>query len=185
MDIRFSGKNISVTEGMREHLKEKLLKLDKYAPRIIEAHTIVKKEKHLYIAEITLLAKHLRAYGEGSSKENVFTAMDQAAVKIEKQLKKFREKVKDHHKHGDPVTPSKRLLKRAGVPAGLASLEESLPKIVKASAFQAKPMSSKEASLQLQLSAELFLVFRNASTQHVNVIFKREDGDHGLVEPEF
>ncbi len=115
MDIRFSGKNISITEGMREHLKEKLLKLDKYAPRIIEAHGVVKKEKYLYIAEITLLAKHLRAYGEGSSKENIFTAMDQAAIKIEKQLKRFREKIKDHHKHGIPGAALKKLLKKAGI----------------------------------------------------------------------
>ena len=111
MDIRFSGKNISVTEGMREHLKEKILKLDKYAPRIVEAHAVVKKEKYVYIAEITLLAKHLRAYGEGKAKENVFTAIDQAAVKIEKQLKKFREKIKDHHKHGVPAAASKKILK--------------------------------------------------------------------------
>ncbi len=186
MDIRFSGKNISITEGMREHLKEKLLKLDKYAPRIVEAHGVVKKEKYLYIAEVTLLAKNLRAYGEGSSKENIFTAMDQAAIKIEKQLKRYREKFKDHHKHGAPSgAPSKKLLKKAGVPSGLSPLEENLPRIVKSASFAAKPMSPKEASLQLQLSPEPFLVFQNAATQLVNVIFKREDGDHGLVEPEF
>ena len=185
MDIRCSGKNLSVTEGMKEHLKEKLLKLDKYAPRIVESHVILKKEKYVYIAEVTLLAKHLRAYGEGKSKENVFTAIDQATVKIEKQLKKFREKIKDHHKT-TLTGVSKKFLKKAGVPAGLSPMEDSFPRIVKASSsFAAKPMSPVEASLQLRVSPEPFLVFRNAATQHVNVIFKREDGNHGLVEPEF
>ena len=74
MNIRFSGKNLSVTAGMKEHLEEKLGKLDKYAPRLVESHVILKKEKYVFIAEITLLAKNLRAYGEGRSKENVFTA---------------------------------------------------------------------------------------------------------------
>ncbi|OGW83899.1 MAG: ribosomal subunit interface protein [Omnitrophica bacterium GWA2_52_8] len=185
MDIRFSGKNIGITEGMRQHLKEKLLKLDKYAPRIVESHVVVKKEKYVYIAEVTLLAKHLRAYGEGRSKENIFTAMDQAAVKIEKQLKKFREKVKDHHKYGMPASSSGKQMKKAGIPFGLSPSEKTFPRIVKAQSFAAKPMSPEEASLQLRLLPEPFLVFRNASTQHVNVIFKRKDGDHGLVEPEF
>ena len=185
MDIRFSGKSISITEGMKEHFREKLLKLDKYAPRIVEAHVILKKEKYVYIAEVTLLAKHLKAYGEGESKENVFTAIDQAAVKIEKQLKKFREKIKDHHKHGLPISSSKKLLKKAGVPLGLAPMDRTLPRIVKMHSFAAKTMSPEEASLQLGLLPDWFLVFRNASTQHVNVIFKREDGHHGLVEPEF
>lgn len=183
MDIRFSGKNIKVTEGMKDHFEEKILKLDKYAPRIVEAHGIVKKEKYVYIAEVTLLAKHLRAYGEGRSKENVFTAIDQAAVKIEKQLKKFREKIKDHHKHGIPVSASRKLLKKAGVPIDLPSVEEASPRIMKTKSFVPKPMSPEEASLQLRLSPEPFLVFRNAKNQNVNVIFKREDGDHGLVEP--
>ena len=182
MDIRFSGKNISVTEGMKTHLRQKLLKLDKYAPRIVESHVVLKKEKYVHIAEVTLLAKHLRAYGEGRSKENIFTAIDQAALKIEKQLKRFREKIKDHHKHGLPASSAKRLLKKAGVPIGLG--EELSPRIVKARSFAAKPMSPEEASMQLRLSPENFLVFRNAATQNVNVIFKREDGDHGLVEPE-
>ena len=185
MDIRCSGKNMTVTEGMKEHLKEKLLKLDKYAPRIVESHVILKKEKYVYIAEVVLLAKNLRAYGEGQSKENIFTAIDQAAIRIEKQLKKFREKVKDHHRHGLPISSSKKILKKARVPVGLSAAEVTLPRIVRTKSFASKPMSLEEASMQLQLSPEHFLVFRNASTQHVNVIFKREDGTHGLVEPEF
>ncbi len=184
MDIRFSGKNIGITEGMKDHFKEKLLKLDKYAPRIVESHVILKKEKYVYIAEITLLAKNLKAYGEGKTKENVFTAIDQAASRIEKQLKKFREKVKDHHK-GPAAGPSQKQLRKAGIADGAAAQEAGSPRIVKAGSFAVKPMSAGEASLQLQISREPFLVFRNASTQNINVIFKRGDGDHGLVEPEF
>lgn len=108
MDIRYSGKNLTVTEGMKEHLQLKLGKFEKYAPRLIESHVVLIKEKYLFIAEITLLAKSLRAYGEGTSKTDVFKAIDQAYEKVEKQLKRFREKVKDHHK-----TPTaKETLKR-------------------------------------------------------------------------
>ena len=99
MDIRYLGKKLTVTGGMKEHLSEKLNKLDKYAPRILESHVVLKKEKYIFTAEVTLLAKNLRAYGDGESKENIFAAIDLACVRIEKQLKKYREKVKDHHKN--------------------------------------------------------------------------------------
>ncbi len=178
MDIRISGKNFEVTAGMKEHLQEKLLKLDKYAPRIIEAHVILKKEKYLYVAEVTLLGKNLRPYGEASSKENIFTAMDQACVKIEKQLKKFREKVKSHHKGN-----FKEARKEKEVLLGVSEGDE--PQVIRSRSFAAKPMSIEEANMQFKLSTKPFLVFKNSSTQKVNVMFKREDGNHGLVEPEF
>ena len=177
MDIRFSGKNLSVTEGMKEHLREKLVKLDKYAPRLIESHVILKKEKYFFVVEITLLAKDLRAYGEGTGKDNIFTAMDQAYSRIEKQLKRFREKIKDHHKHGTPEQPV--------VGSRVSEIPAASPRIVRSRGFAPKPMSIEEASLQIGLSAGSFLVFQNASTQKVNVIFKREDGNHGLIEPKF
>ncbi len=91
-----------MTEGIKEHLREKLSKFEKYSSRLVESHVILNKEKYLYEAEVTLLAKHLKACGKASSKENIYAAIDLACEKVEKQLKKFREKLKDHHKkHGE------------------------------------------------------------------------------------
>ena len=83
---------------MKDHLREKLSKFERYAPRLVESHVILKKEKYLFEAEITLLAKHLKACGKARAKENIYAAIDQACDRVEKQLKKFREKIKDHHK---------------------------------------------------------------------------------------
>ena len=105
MDIRYLGKNLSVTQGMKEHMQEKLVKLEKYSPKLVESHVVLKKEKYLFAAEITLLAKNLRAYGEGASKENIYTAIDKAYERIEKQLKKFREKTKNYHKNHELIEP--------------------------------------------------------------------------------
>ncbi|MBI3306411.1 MAG: ribosome-associated translation inhibitor RaiA [Candidatus Omnitrophica bacterium] len=184
MDIRFLGKNITVTEGMRDHLRDKLAKLEKYSPKLIESHVVLKKEKYFYDAQVTLLAKHFQAYGEGKRKENVYAAIDEACGRVEKQLKKFHEKIKDHHKeHGEKALPLKiktaqKILKETEMPA-------SRPKIIRSKSFAPKPMSVDEASLQLEISGEPFLVFLNATSRKVNVLFRREDGNHGLVEPEF
>ena len=101
MEIRITGKNMAVTEGVKEWVHRKVSKLEKYVPRLVESHVIVKKEKYFYVVEVTALAKHLRAYGEGRDKENLYTAVDWACDRVTKQLKKFREKVKSHHLSAD------------------------------------------------------------------------------------
>ena len=178
MDIRVTGKNITVTAGMKAHLNEKLSKFEHYAPRLVETHVVLKKEKYLFWAELTLLAKNFRAYGEAKAKENIFAAIDLAYERVEKQLKRFREKVKDHHKAG---RVSKRKISKSA--AEVESIEES-PSIIRSHSFvAAKPMFPEDASQQLRDSSKPFLVFQDASTQKVSVIFKRDDGNHGLVEP--
>jgi len=180
VDIRISGKNLSVTQGMKDHLDEKLVKLGKYAPRLVEAHVILKKEKYIFKAEITLLAKNLKAFGKAEAKDNIFAAIDPAYVRVEKQLKKYREKVKDHHrKDSSGATASSQN------PA-TSRLSESMgrkPSIVRTTDFATKPMSIEESSLQLNMSSRPFLVFLNAASNKVNVIYKRDDGNHGLIEP--
>jgi len=183
VDIRFTGQNLKITEGMKAHLEERLPKFEKYAPRIIEAHIFLKKEKYVYEAEITLLAKNLRAFGKGSAKENVFVAMDEAYERVEKQLKKFRAKAKDHHKKTGK--DSVRVAKALGLVETEAVLAGDRPKVVRSPDFAPKPMSVEEASLQLEISPETFVVFLNQNTDAVNVIYKRKDGNHGLIEPRF
>jgi putative sigma-54 modulation protein len=192
MDIRVLGKHIAVTEGMKEHLREKLMKFERYAPRLVESHVVLKKEKYLFTAEITLLAKNLRAYGEASSKENVFTAIDQAYLRVEKQLKKYREKVKDHHKHRTAGAKIAALIpddlpEAAGESRKSRKQETAAPKIIRSSRpfVAARPLFPEDAGSQLRETQQSFLVFQNASNQKVNIIFKREDGQYGLIEPNF
>jgi ribosomal subunit interface protein len=114
MEIRITGKNTEVTEEIKEWVLRKASKLERYAPRLVEAHAILKREKHFYVAELTLLARHLRAYGEGRHKENLLTAIDMACDRVATQLKKFREKVKSHSLNQD----RRRLSREAEGPTG-------------------------------------------------------------------
>jgi putative sigma-54 modulation protein len=96
MEIRITGKNIEITEEVKEWVTRKASKLEHFGPRLVESHVIIKREKHFYIVELTLLAPHLRAYGEGRHRENLLTAIDVACDRVATQLKKFREKLKSH-----------------------------------------------------------------------------------------
>ncbi|MGI6240661.1 MAG: ribosome hibernation-promoting factor, HPF/YfiA family [Candidatus Omnitrophota bacterium] len=184
MDIRFTGQNFKITAGMRGHLEARLPKLEKYVPKIIEAHVFLKKVKYLFVAEITVLAKDVRAFGKGSSKENVFASMDDAYDRVVKQLKKHRGREKNHHQKKGKSTLRAVRAAEAMVESELA-LGSKRPRIVSTEDFAVKPMSPEEASLQLEVSGESFLVFVNPVTNSVNVLYQRKDGDHGLIEPQF
>jgi len=183
MDITFSGKNMRVTKGIKEHLFEKVGKLDKYAPRIVEAHAVLKKEKYAYGVHLTLLGKNFKASGEGSEKENVYAAIDQAVDRVTKQLKKYREKIKDHRKqHGANTVPMKERVAERVTRSRETDYEET-PDVIEMKPSTLKPMTIQEASMQLRVRKDPFLIFSNASTNQPNVIFRRNDGNHGLVAP--
>ncbi len=179
MDIRYTGKNVRITKAVKDHLEDRLGKLDKYAPRIVESHVVLKKEKYLYIAQVTLLGKNLQAHGEGSEKDNLYAAIDAAVERVQKQLKKFRDKIKDHRKeHGETALPPKI---RAAAGMMKDTLSPRKPAIIDVNKEDVKPMSVQEASLQLELGLDPFLVFSDAATRRPSVIYKREDGNHGLI----
>lgn len=185
MEIRITVQHMHVGEETKQHVHEKITKLERLSPKLVEAHVILKKEKHVMKAEITVLNKNLRAFGEGQDKDNLYAAIDLAYTRVEKQLKKFREKVKSHHKGlPDEAIPPKVAVAEA-INETLKPTGDERPSIVRTEEFARKPMSAEEASMQLEIEKNPFIVFSNAATKKVNVIYKRGDGNHGLIEPEF
>ena len=97
MDIRITAKGMTATEGIKDWVHRKVSRFERYVPRLVEAHVILKKEKYFYVAEITVLASHHRVFGEGQDNENIYTAIDWACERVTKQLVRFREKLKSHN----------------------------------------------------------------------------------------
>lgn len=187
MDIRVTAQKVKVTAGIREHLKSKLLRFEKYTSRLVESHAILKKQRYFFEAEITLLAKRLKVAGEGQSSDNIFSAIDQAAEHVEKQLKRYREKLKDHHKamgkKGLPFVEEEQEDGKEESPVSRKKSKKSkLPNVISSGSSSVRPMSIRDASLQLQSTTEPFFIFYNIKSEKVNVIYKRNDGHHGLVE---
>ena len=182
------GKNISVTEGMKSHISDKLARYEKLAPRLVDTHVVLKKQKYLFEAEITLFGKNLRAFGDGKSKENIFMAIDLAYGRVEKQLKRFLEKRKDHHKKQKKKEKMSAFNQSSSASDEQTATEYRVqgnqPRVIPARKFFPRPLFLDDASLRLEDSAEPFLVFENAQTKKINVLFKREDGNHGLIEPD-
>ena len=172
MHIVLTGRNLEVTEALRRYAEEKVGRLQKYLDRITSAHVVLSVEKHRQIAEVTLQVRDLTIRGEEST-EDLYASIDRVVEKLERQVQTYKGKIMSHgNRSARPQGP--------GAPPGTG--EDS--RIVKAKRFAMKPMSLDEAILQMELLSHDFYVFRNAKTDEVNVVYRRHEGDYGLIEPE-
>ena len=186
MEIQIIGKHLEVTDLMREHIEGKLEKLAKYFYKVVEIQIVLKREKYLCIVEITVLGKDLRIYSEARSEDSFFTAFDMVQEKVLAQMKKRREKLKDHKQRGRERRNAREEGDFASLPVSVSESEmKGKGKILKdRDASDLKPMSAEEARLMMETSGKTFVVFRNAKTSKFNVLYRRNDGNFGLIEPE-
>ena len=173
MQLYLTGKQFKVIPRLRTHIEEHLEKLSRYDSKIISAHVVLKTQKYLNVVEVTIKSSHFEFYGEGSSDDNMFSAVDLAINRVEVQLKKQREKFKGLKKKNNRETSS--VTRRTAAKS---------PEVVSSEMVSSKPLSTEEASLQLNVSDKEFLVFRDSNSKKINVLYKRPDGQHGLIEPE-
>ncbi|PWB77765.1 MAG: ribosome-associated translation inhibitor RaiA [Candidatus Methylomirabilota bacterium] len=178
MQITITGRNLEITEALKRYAEEKIARLQKFVNQIISAHIILSVQKHRQIAEVTLHVREHIIRGEESSGD-LYSAIDLVAEKIERQILRYKEKIADHA--GRSLGRSEA--KGETAPAESESFSEEGPRIVKTKRFAMKPLAPDEAVLQMNLLGHDFFVFRNARTQEVNVLYRRRDGDYGLIEP--
>lgn len=178
MQITITTRNLDITEPLRRYAEEKITRLQKFVNQITSAHVVLSVEKHRQIAEVTLHVREHTIRGEESSAD-LYSAIDLVADKIERQILRYKEKIVDHSGRGSgrPRSPEEM------VPAESEPLAEDGPRIVKMKRFAMKPLSPEDAAMQMSLLGHTFFVFRNAQTQEVNVLYRRQDGDYGLIEP--
>ena len=180
MRLQVKGRNLEVSDQIRSYAEEKLSKLDRLVkdPTRIELELAVEKNPSIaanHVAEATVWTKGpvLRAR---ESSADMKASIDQLVDKLERQVKRYREKRRPRRHARAGAEPVDTL--------PIDELPEGGPTIVKTKQFAVKPMSPEEAVLQLELVGHDFFVFRNAESGDVNVVYRRRDGDYGLIEPQ-
>ncbi|MFA5653685.1 MAG: ribosome-associated translation inhibitor RaiA [Desulfomonilia bacterium] len=172
MQIDITFKNMDSTDALKDYASKRLSKLDRYIDRPTEVHIVLSVEKRRHKADVTLSADGV-VINAVEITEDMYSATDMVMDKLERQLKKHKEKLQD--KKG----PAKTAL-----PAKTGPGEEaSGPRVVYERDYFVKPMSVDEAILQIDVAQRDFVIFQNTDTQQINLIYKRQDGDLGLVEP--
>ncbi len=179
MRLQVKGKNVEVSESVRQYAEKRLGKLEKQLadPTQVELELAMERNPAIadnHVAEATIWTKGptLRAREAATGWE---ASIDQLVDKLERQVVRYREKRQNHHKGGNHG-------RARGEASGGQGVRE--PKLVKTKRFAMKPMSAEEASLQLELVGHDFFVFENSESGETNVVYRRRDGDYGLIEPE-
>lgn len=175
MRIIVRGKNIDVTPALRDYVEKKVGKLAKLLDDVTEAVVTLAVERERHIVEVTVPVGGGRLLRGEMSSGDMYASIDMVMDKLEKQAEKYKTKLARKMKNGSvldnvpqPSPPTDR---------------EPVPQLVRTKRFPVKPMPVEEALLQMNLLGHDFFVFRNADTEEVNVVYRRKDGNYGLIEP--
>ena len=176
MQLIIQGKNIEVTDRLQEYIEKKVGKLDRYLPTITEARMELsvegaKSAKDRQVAQLTVRSKGTLLRAEERTAD-MFTSIDAIVDKMYRQIVRYKGK-----RYGRGRGPGE-------IPPVEEFEEEGLPRIVRTKRFQVAPMDEEEAVEQMELLGHDFFVFFNVNTNEVNVIYRRKDGNYGLIEPE-
>ena len=175
MQFIITGKNINVTNGLRSQIEEKIGKLERYFTPNTEIHVTLSVEKDRQKIEVTIPVKGSIIRAEEVS-DDMYASIDLVEEVIEKQLKKYKNKIIDSRQSGEGLS-------RAFIEE--ETYEDDAIQIDRVKKFAMKPMDPEEACVQMELLGHSFYVFRNSETDEVNVVYKRKGGSYGLIEPEY
>lgn len=188
MNVTITGRHMETTEAIKDYIQNALEKVKEHFDKVIDVKVILSVEKRRHIAEINLHANGLRINAKDASSD-LYTSVDSAISKIDKQICKFKDRIMSHkpRRSKDSLDYDHQIIEVLGAAINENGHEEEGLKhrVIKREQVPVKPMSVDEAALQLELLHEPFVVFSNAKTEQINVLYDCGDGTLGLIEPRF
>ena len=178
MELQVTGKNIQLTSEVRRYIERKLGKLNRHLPEIITSQVEVSEEetrspREHFVVQMTIDSKGtlLRSEERG---EDLLTAIDKVAATMNRQIEHYKGKLYRKNRGSSPLKSGFEEAKEAGPPSG---------EVVKLKRFAVKPMPVNEAIDQMELLGHDFFLFFNADSDKLNLVYRRGDGNYGLIEP--
>jgi len=186
MNVEITGRQLEITPALRDFAEEKLRKIERLLDGPIEAHLVLAIEKHRHVAEIKIKSRTAVLSGTQETGD-LYASIGEVVDKLERQALKHKEKMHDHKHRKSPRDP--QVAAEIAESANPAEAEEGpdfrASRIIRSGQFSRKPLSAEDAALTLESSGEQLLVYRDSASERVNVVFRREDGNFGLVDPDF
>ncbi|MCF8053333.1 MAG: ribosome-associated translation inhibitor RaiA [Desulfobacterales bacterium] len=175
MQTSVTFKNIEPSDSLKKYVGEKLNRFDKYLYNPAEANVVLSVEKFRHIADVNIVGDGLTIKGKEET-EDMYSAIDMVLDKLEKQIKKSKQKIRDRR-------GGSRAKEKGTMTDVVAQGPEEAPGEVMIKSIEYKPMDIDEAIMQMDLVTNNFLVFTNARTDKVNVLYRRKAGNYGLIQP--
>lgn len=170
MQITVRGKQIEVTNSLRDYVEKRVGKLEKYFDIPLTAQVTLSVQRERQTVEVTMPVGTVVLRGEVSTPD-MYSSIDLVVEKLEKQIDKYKTRITKRFRAPEPQVAEGFLL-------------DTEPGVVKTKHVPLKPMSVDEAVMRLNLVGHDFFVFINAASNEVNVVYRRKDGNYGLIEPE-
>jgi putative sigma-54 modulation protein len=175
MQTSVTFKNLDSSDTLRSYVQEKLDRFDRLLDNPAEANVVLSVEKFRHMAEINIIGDRLTINGKEETID-MYSAIDMVLDKLEKQIKKSKQKIRE--RRGSTKARNRDMLaEEINLP------EEELERQIKIKNIEYKPMHVEEAALQMDLLDDNFMVFTNARSDQVNVLYRRKDGHYGLIQP--
>lgn len=192
MKFSVTFRRMDATDAIKQYAEEKVKKIKRYFPDPIAAHVVLSMERYQHRADINISLSNGLVLKGSESSEDMYSSIDLAVGKIERQVRRYKDKIRSHKPQAGPMLAFRRdvieeelradreeeieVVEVAPVPG------EALPHVVRSDSFTARAMTVEEAVMQLNLMNNAFLVFTNADNQAINVIYRRNDGNYGLID---
>jgi len=182
--LKVTGRHVSITEAIKSYAATRVEHLHLDYPRIIEAHIILDVEKHRHFAEIILHCNNHITIEASHETDDMYASIDGVIAKIAQQMRKYKTKIlRNHRPRGQSIRHIEEQVLHLG--DTFHEVETSEPEVIKTERYPVKPMYVDEAVLQIEMSSQQFVVFLNAKTEKVNILYRRKDKGLGLIEPAF
>jgi putative sigma-54 modulation protein len=180
MQLTITGKNLEITDSLRQYVEKKIGRLDRYLPNILDARVELEVEntraaKDSQIAQVTLRTKQSMLRAEEASAD-MFASIDAVFEKMQRQVDRFKGKRWSKRAAGEAVAETPGPVEEEGA--------EERPRISRVKRFAMVPMDEEEAIQQMELLGHDFYVFYNVNLSQINVVYRRKDGNYGLIVPQ-
>jgi putative sigma-54 modulation protein len=196
-DITVTGRHVLVTDAMKDYAIDKIVKIDRFNARIIDVNIVMDIQKLDHRVDITLKVDHVFIKASATS-ENMYASIDKAVDKIETQVRRYKDRINEHQKKGGAVidmnvnileTPTNAVLKELNddieSESSVRLIDGYRPhKILSRETRPLKTLNGHEAVMKMELSGDFFMIFRGEEDQKLKVIYRRNDGNFGIIEPE-
>ena len=188
MQIHLTSRHLEITDDIQTYIVKRAKKIETIFSPVIDFQVVMEVEKNRYRTEITLATRKATFHAQGET-HDVFSSLDDVIDKIETQIRRHKERIKDR-RHRLPRREVAVQLSGNGDSTPVESDTDNLPNrsaphFTAPEKFASKPMSVDEAVMQLQTSGDTLLLFLNAGTNQVNLVYEDDNGEYGWVEPQF